>query len=227
MGVLAGDAFTLPGGPNGTVVGSIAEGLFVARAGYCRVSPNLFLVREPGGMRVIDADNESWGELAQLLDSGDTPVATCNFVNGTTRDGVWSHTTERARKGIGLRPLVGDWSAEELGDARQALFNAQTRAKPCWGWLQYYEDVAKQDTSSSRVLWTGVAHDTFALLTLAALLYSFTGWPTWFAAHPWSRRNRRLLRGLCPECGYDTRGLATCPECGTARSESDPSEPRA
>lgn len=45
-------------------------------------------------------------------------------------------------------------------------------------------------------------------------------------AAPWGAlalcRRRRLGRGLCPNCGYDQRGLPTmvCPECGARSSRS-------
>lgn len=47
-------------------------------------------------------------------------------------------------------------------------------------------------------------------------------WPTpvAFGALAWyaGRRIKRLRKGACTKCGYDTRGLAAgacCPECGT------------
>lgn len=49
------------------------------------------------------------------------------------------------------------------------------------------------------------------LATLAAILASSN-------IHNYTteaRRARRLAKNLCPSCGYNAQGLATCPECGT------------
>ena len=35
----------------------------------------------------------------------------------------------------------------------------------------------------------------------------------------WARRRRRVLAGLCPDCGHDMRSLAErCPDCGRPRA---------
>ncbi|MFG0258911.1 MAG: hypothetical protein ACF8LK_01050 [Phycisphaerales bacterium JB041] len=227
LGVLTADAFTLPRGSNATAAGQIVERVFSSRGLYCYMPSVVYVVHEPTGMRLIDEDHESWDELSGLFSQIETPLVMCDLVSRTSRRGVWSHVTEWSFTGVRLHPVVGEWTSDELAEARATLFGERARTLPSWQWIQHFEDVASADRTSTRILWTGVAHDIFALLVLSALLYSLTGWPAWFAAHPWSRRSRRLARGLCPECGYDTRGLSACPECGTGCAESDPSEPRA
>jgi hypothetical protein len=54
-------------------------------------------------------------------------------------------------------------------------------------------------------LWRGFAIDVafYAALSWLLLFAPFT-----------IRRTIRTHRNRCPTCGYDTRGLDTCPECG-------------
>jgi hypothetical protein len=62
-----------------------------------------------------------------------------------------------------------------------------------------------------RPVWPGFALNTVFFATIVWLL---------FAAPFALRRWRRVMRGLCPKCGYDLRGAAAdanaCPECGGA-----------
>ncbi len=49
---------------------------------------------------------------------------------------------------------------------------------------------------------------------LAALVCALTP-ATWLVTFKWRRSRRRIARGLCGACGYDTRGSeGACPECG-------------
>ncbi|MFG0242672.1 MAG: hypothetical protein ACF8R9_07815 [Phycisphaerales bacterium JB054] len=187
------------------------------------VDPPIFefyAVRTEGTLRVIDPQHTSWDELAAILSENEDFVARCTPYHMRLRQGFWSYVYETEHRGVEIQPLTKRWSEDDLVAAREFLFSDQFEDSSSGYWVSSFRDVAAQDRSTHRILWLGVAHDAFALLTFTALLYSFTGWPAWFAAHPWSRRNRRLLRGLCPECGYDIRGLSTCPECGTARDET-------
>jgi len=217
VGVLVGDSLTLPRDWNPTLAGGLVRSLLSPETIYYCFQPDLmYVVRDPSGMRVIDEDSESWDELSGLMDGEGAPVAVCDLVANTSRHGVWSYLWETEHWGVRVNPMVGDWTAAELAQARASLFGEQTRTLPCWGRLAQFEPVAEADSTRTRVLWSGVAHDLFAITVFALLLYSFTAWPAWFAARPWAARARRLARGLCPQCGYDTRGLrgGVCPECG-------------
>lgn len=222
LGMLAGDALTLPRGPYPTLAGSIVGSIVPSgRGGVGGLrrsgSGGLYVVGDPDRMRVIDPNRESWDELSRLLSTDETPVAFCTLQDSTPRRGVWSHTVEDHTMGIWVQPMVGEWTEQDISRARQELFSARTQSLPCWVWVRGFEDVADADMTTSRVLWTGVVHDSIALFAAAALLYSFTGWRSWFASRPWSRQHRRIAHGLCPSCGYDLRGLprpVSCPECG-------------
>lgn len=56
--------------------------------------------------------------------------------------------------------------------------------------------------------WLPFLSDTLVFAAPVALL--------WLGV-PAARRWRRRRRGLCPTCGYEVRGLATCPECGSIK----------
>lgn len=223
VAVLVVDAFTLPREWNPTWAGRAVGRVFPSGA---RINPGgpytLYISDEPGGMRILDPEVESWDELADMLIDDRERVVRWELFRGTARRGVWSHVVETEYEVFLATPMVGRWSEEDLRAARVALFSEQAESMPCWRWLASCRSVRESDQWSARVLWGGVAHDAFAVGVVSLLLYSFTRWPAWFAAHPLSRRSRRLARGLCPACGYDLRGIdaGLCPECGRA-------EPRA
>ena len=216
FGVLLADAATLPRTGDLTVFTS----LFTARSTGPRFVEEFYIFRDEEGMHFVDPYLESWGELATTLHITDQSVLACGFRHKTWRLGIWSHTREREFKGLLFVPLSGEWGQDDYAEVRTFLTQCLNEGLPTSEVLSEHQDVINNSVEHTRILWLGVAHDAFALLIFTALLYSFTGWPAWFAAHPWSRRNRRRLRGLCPECGYDTRGLTTCPECGATCDQS-------
>jgi hypothetical protein len=69
------------------------------------------------------------------------------------------------------------------------------------------------DLSEVSIAYTGYLHNAASLLLAAALPSSLYGLITYPAR---ARRAARLVRGLCPRCGYDLAGNASnvCPECG-------------
>ncbi len=70
----------------------------------------------------------------------------------------------------------------------------------------------------ARVLPLGVRPVEFAVSTaLYAALLAVPYWSRFLTRRWW-----RARRGLCPGCGYDARGLAVCPECGTQRDAPSP-----
>ncbi len=214
FGVLVGDVFTLPGGPRGSTVGQVVERAFSTPRIWNYPQNDIYILKESGGLRVINPETESWGELADALYSGETPGVVCNLIHAVNTRGFWSMTSKRTIRGIRIEPLGGQWTEQELADARAALFGEQSRTLPSWEWIEGFEDVAAEDVVTTRILWGGIVHNAFALTILSGLLYSFTGWPSWFASR--SRKSRRIARGCCPSCGYDLQGLTTttCPECG-------------
>ncbi|MCC7387906.1 MAG: hypothetical protein IT431_03970 [Phycisphaerales bacterium] len=229
-GVLVGDLFTLPRVWNPTTVGYFVDSTVLGHAMTTRSRPfhEVFVVQDGGQTRVIDPETESWDELSGYFAEDGPPIAQCLFYDSSRGEGFWSYVSETSSRGIHVQPLGGNWTPESIALARAALFGEETKRLPCWEWVRTYEDVAAVNRSSTRLLWSGVAHDGFAVTALVALVYSFTGWPAWFATHRLSRRSRRLARGQCPCCGYDLRGIEAglCPECGRPLNpESPPAHP--
>ncbi|MEQ8843815.1 MAG: hypothetical protein RIB58_03090 [Phycisphaerales bacterium] len=71
----------------------------------------------------------------------------------------------------------------------------------------------------SRRLVTGYIRNTIALALLGLLIFLPTRGRTDLWHKVWQQRYiKRIKPGHCPACGYDARGLDTCPECGTERS---------
>jgi hypothetical protein len=217
---LVGDSFTLGRDWRYTPLGGPVNAVF----GKARTAPTvldpwgpeLYVVRSGGDFRVIDPSVESWDELSSLLSAGDVPIVACVFTEHNWRRGFWATTSQQHSRRVAMAPTSGDWSDSDLAAARSVLFHQERVPALTWSSIQPWVDVSEADHRKIRVLWGGVFHDVLALGVLLLLLYSIARWPAWFAAHPLSRRARRIARGLCPSCGYDLRGIEAClcPECG-------------
>ena len=57
----------------------------------------------------------------------------------------------------------------------------------------------------------------FAVVPHWAIALPLLGWASWRVFGPAARRQQRLKRGQCVQCGYDLRAsTGRCPECGVA-----------
>jgi uncharacterized paraquat-inducible protein A len=64
----------------------------------------------------------------------------------------------------------------------------------------------------------GAAFDVLCIVGMTVFLGSFVIWYLRAVQHVWYREQiRRARTDVCPQCGYDLRGLfeSRCPECGT------------
>lgn len=88
-------------------------------------------------------------------------------------------------------------------------------------WREWFVATAGPVDSSNRT-FSMIPHQSlgipWAYLTILAVVLPVV----WVLRHPYWRKRRRALRGLCPDCGYDLRASTQrCPECGgTMRSAS-------
>ena len=62
-------------------------------------------------------------------------------------------------------------------------------------------------------VWPGFAYNTLAY---GGAAWALLATPT-LVGFIFGRKRRRRRRGLCVACGYDMRGLESCPECGGSR----------
>lgn len=84
-----------------------------------------------------------------------------------------------------------------------------------------YNDIRRlyaqgKQTESSRI-WTGYLRNTLTLSLLLLLIFLPLRGRTdlWLRAW-WDRLTKRYPPGHCAKCGYEVRGLETCPECGAS-----------
>lgn len=77
-----------------------------------------------------------------------------------------------------------------------------------------WEKIGFKHVSQSTPTYTGhvISLPSWLIVGCCALATAAAGWPLWSMR----RRRSRVLRGLCPTCGYDLRGAEheRCPECG-------------
>jgi hypothetical protein len=190
--------------------------LFVFSEPPIHYGPEIYAVSGVSGLRWVYPEEDSWDELSDLLQTKAPPVSQCVFRESYESPAIWAQATDRYTKTLTIIPLTGEWSNAQLNEVREQLFTNPSMRPSIRAAMTDWTDLASGNIQETTILWGGVAHNAVAITLFAALLYSLTGWPAWFAAHPLSRRARRIARGLCPSCGYDLRGIEAClcPECG-------------
>lgn len=213
-----------PGPPNRSVLGgwlSANLALGARSTWFPGRSDDLYVLQDPGGLRVIDPESESWDELSAILSRGDTPVASVHYLPTTTRSGLWALTTETERRVPRIEPLVGGadrWNEEMRRRVLERFADHLRTSGRSWQ-ARDADIVARGGVTSHRPLWGGYLHNALSIALLAAFLASLA----WVPRVPSWRRERRRLRavsrGRCPWCGYSVVGLeeGVCPECGRTR----------
>lgn len=195
------------------------------RGHHVRPRVSVYAVREPGGIRLADPDNESWDEMTRLLRTRPRDVTRVEVWMTSGRGGAWAPTSDTrsvrmwfepmGAPGTADGPLTPDEQAELRRRVALDLLPGSSLIDP-----RDARALALADVRVVRTLWAGYAHNALALALLAAFLNSLRWLPR---APGWWRRlraARATARGRCPACGYSTRGLAspTCPECGESLS---------
>jgi hypothetical protein len=97
------------------------------------------------------------------------------------------------------------------------LGGTRNKVRPAPGQREIYRDYYVFHLTCGVSTYTGPHYYSWSFRTpfwfptgLAAILPAI-----WLMTRPGRRRRRRLLRGLCPRCGYDLRFTPSrCPECG-------------
>ena len=125
-----------------------------------------------------------------------------------------------------------------LGSCPTPLFFSACIALPVWWFSQRVRRCEREGTAHSArrlkllnwlaVLWVlcalmllfpPEARGFFILfiLCIAALVAAIAGVSRWIGDYPRRKRNKLIMCGLCPHCGYDLYGNVSgvCPECGT------------
>ncbi len=173
----------------------------------------LYFVREPTGLRIVDPDITSWDEPSRLLRERPQEVLLMHYLAMRLRQGTWG-LTEDARAYRLAESLGSSFTPEERQEARR-IYLERLAAR---GQIDSAraERLKVADFSEDHLLWRGYAFNIACLAGAIALLYSLR-WiprtPAWFRAR---HRTQALRRGRCPRCGYTISGLPEprCPECG-------------
>jgi len=218
-------------GRDSTVGGWLRRSHPVARA--VAGNPVVYAVRNGDSLTLQNPDAESWNEMSALLAVRPRDVFEIryqlarSFESGlyapTVRTTTWRVTVSPLEQVGGAAPPL---DPKEAGDV-QAVFLRWLSDQENGRFASDAARIAQGRTIESRVLWYGCLHNALALAALLLFLYSLA-WipraPGWIAS---TRRQRRLARGRCPQCGYPIDGLPgrVCPECGAPWSltaEDDP-----
>lgn len=225
-GVLLLDAATLPEagirGP-GSTVGSFMTYEVRGKSAptIFRGTKTIYFLREDSQLRLIDTDTDSWDEVSRLMKRSPQHLLIASYKVSTLESGFWAVTGKKESHTIEFEFPPGSFTQEETGRARQmfADYNV-SRFGP--GYEPQAAFIRGGDTFSSLRLWRGYVHNAAAAVLGLTLLYSLM-WvprtPAWFR---FRRGQRRMRRGQCPQCGYNTRGLREprCPECGSETGAS-------
>lgn len=172
-----------------------------------------YFVLDNGVYRDLDTMRQSADELTKLLASRPADVIEIKRSRFVGRRGTWAPTAEVHEHRLKITRM-SDGARMDADPAARAAYATATFGKRD----PELDRLVRADILEYRRIWSGYAHDAAMLLVLALFVVSL-GWvPRLWGAR---RRERLLLRGICPKCAYDLSGTVpingskSCPECGT------------
>jgi len=162
-------------------------------------------------VRIIDSDQQSWDELAQLSQRRPDDCAQVFWSRIGAKSGGLLYPVV-----VSHRPKIGPFGKAFSSDDVQRTHAALVDWLDSFGATRPSELLRRADTWS--IWWPGVFYNVVFLLAAGVAVWSW-GWI--FEVDSW-RHQRRRDRGLCGECAYDLAatkmdgtGSLLCPECGT------------
>ncbi len=179
--------------------------------------PSPFVVREGGGLRLAQPNEESWDAMTRLIRERPADIAQVQHSIWLERRGWWRPTLQIDSEHLDISPFEGEWSNAELKESRRLAAAYYYRFES-----EQRSAIALADRHAETILWGGWARNGLALLVALAFAFSLT-WvprtPRWWHTH---RRAYRLRQSRCPRCGYSIAHLPEpkCPECGEPLAEA-------
>ncbi|MCC6675734.1 MAG: hypothetical protein IT436_01195 [Phycisphaerales bacterium] len=219
LAMLGVSVWMLPKGwSGGSTVGWFIGRFSLARPTGPRVITGPYIIREPGGLVLRDANVESMDAIMKVLEARPEDVLLPAFHPTGGPRGFFAPTTYIRRYVLSIRPwaTLATFSDAELREARE-IYLDWFKSPQGFGENPALADqlLHRDVVSSTRLLWGGIIHNTLTVGVIACLVYCLR-WN--LSPSLWRARNRarRLARGECPRCRYPLHGLAEskCPECG-------------
>lgn len=185
----------IPRGPfNDSTVGDYIDDALGVRGGMA-------CYRFAGHDAVFALDDPDCGmmELGRSRGESDSALGHCFFTSRPISTGWWGITCRK-----------DSWIVQAPHAAARSAFFDWLRTER--GLADLPAEVRVRDVVRHTRLVSGYVHNAATVGVIVLVCTSLIG----FGSRVRNRHGRRTARGLCPCCGYPTRGLPTpvCPECG-------------
>lgn len=178
---------------------------------------DLYFVREPTGLRLIDTDAESADDITRLLMERPGDVLLLRYQPRIVRQGLWAITEQADHHRI-VAEFGSNFTPAEREEALRRFIAYAAAVMPHVS-DEVFTALARGETINRH---TTIASGWVVNITTLALLGAFLLSLRWVFRVPgqvraW-RGRRALAAGRCPACGYSIQDLESsiCPECGRA-----------
>lgn len=161
--------------------------------------------------RMIDPDESSWSELAQLTQDRPGDISQVRWATiGRAEGGLFFPTR------ISNRPEIISFSQSLSPEDTQSIHAALLQWLDSKGYQSIAAKLRQRD--SYTIKWSGYPLNAFAFVVCGLMLWSW-GWVFQIKG---GIRASRYRRGVCVQCQYDLSAtphnhaeVRRCPECGT------------